>query len=200
MRTLCLASKSPRRIELLENAGFVFETFPIEISENLKENLRLDDALMDLARRKAGHLLDSGRLSKIPNFLVLACDTEVILDERVFGKPTTIEENLHFLRLLSGKTHDVKTALCLVDGPSKKVVSEITTTRISFEKLSEPAIKAYVTSQHPLDKAGGYGIQELPPGFVRSMDGPLDNVVGLPVARLERIIKENGWQIPRRKP
>ncbi|HEX4925906.1 MAG TPA: Maf family protein [Bdellovibrionales bacterium] len=199
MRRLILASQSPRRRELLERAGFEFQTFPVEISEKLKQNLSLDDALMDLARRKAGHLIDSGRLSKIPDFLVLASDTEVIFDNKTLGKPATIEENVSFLRLLSGQTHDVKTAVCLWDGPSRKAVTGLCTTRISFENLSENQINAYVTSKRPLDKAGGYGVQELPPGFVRAIDGPLDNVIGLPVQLVERMLSENGWQVQRRR-
>ena len=154
---------------------------------------------MDLARRKASELVGSGRLSKVPDFLVLSSDTEVILDKKIFGKPHSFEENCEFLRLLSGQTHQVKTALCLWDGPTGKVVTGISTTKIAFEHLSEAQIKAYVTSQRPLDKAGGYGIQELPDGFVREIVGPLDNVVGLPMDLLERLLSENGWQVHRGK-
>ena len=199
MRTLVLASQSSRRRLLLEKAGFEFEVYPVEISENLKENLRLDDALMDLARRKARHLIDSGKLSKIQDFLVLASDTEVISEGRVFGKPQSLEQNQEFLALLSGKTHDVKTALCLWDGVTGRVVFHLETTKITFENLSPPLINAYVTSHRPLDKAGGYGIQELPPGFVRLIVGSVENVIGLPIDAVERILVENGWQVSRRK-
>lgn len=198
IRKLILASQSPRRRELLEKAGFKFETLSVKISEIIKENLSLDDALMDLARRKASELVDSGRLSKIPDFLVLSSDTEVILDGKIFGKPVSFEENCNMLRLLSGKTHDVKTAVCLWDGPTGKISLDLCTTKITFESLSERMISDYVTSLRPLDKAGGYGIQELPDGWVRKIDGPVDNVVGLPIETVERMLRENGWIVGRR--
>ncbi|MEQ1876119.1 MAG: Maf family protein [Bdellovibrionia bacterium] len=198
-RTLILASQSPRRRELLEKAGFEFQTLSVKISENLKENLSLDEALKDVARRKASELVGSGRLSKVPDFLILSSDTEVILDGKVFGKPLSVEEACTMLRLLSGKTHDVKTALCFWDGPTGKVVTDLCTTQITFESLDPNAITAYVTSKRPLDKAGGYGLQELPREWVRLVEGPRDNVVGLPVEMVERILSENGWLIHRRK-
>ena len=198
-RTLILASQSPRRRELLEKAGFEFQTLSVKISEILKENLSLDEALKDLARRKASELVGSGRLSEIPDFLILSSDTEVILDGKVFGKPSSVEENCNMLRLLSGKTHDVKTALCFWDGPTGRVVTDLCTTRITFESLDDLRINAYVTSKRPLDKAGGYGLQELPREWIRSIEGPRDNVVGLPVEMVERILSENGWVVRRGK-
>jgi septum formation protein len=200
MRTLVLASQSPRRHEILSRAGFLFHTLSVEISEILNENLSLNEALMDLARRKAEALLRSGKLAKDEPYLILSADTEVILGSRVLGKPKTLSENEEYLRLLSGQMHFVKTAVCFFDTTSMKVVTAIDTTEIEFSKVSQDEIHTYVQSKKPLDKAGGYGIQEIPNNFVASMKGSLENVIGLPIVLVERVLRENGWQIPRRSP
>jgi septum formation protein len=201
MLTLILASQSPRRRDLLMNAGFQFHISSLEISEILNENLSLDDALMDLARRKSDAIIDSGKLANFEKFLVLTADTVVVLDNEVIGKPSNLDDAMAKLRRLSGRKHIVKTAIHLVEcSPAPlKNDSRVETSEVFFKKLSEEEIQNYVQTAKPLDKAGAYGIQDLPKGFITGINGNLDNVMGLPVKLVEEILIKNGWQVPRSK-
>ncbi len=201
MLTLILASQSPRRRDLLTKAGFCFHTYSLEISEILSENLSLDDALMDLARRKSAAIIDSGKLAKFDKFLVLSADTVVVVDTDVIGKPLNLEDAKQKLRLLSGRKHIVKTAIHLVEcSPSpRKSESSLETSEVFFKKLTEEEIENYVQTAKPLDKAGAYGIQDIPKGFITRINGNLDNVMGLPVKLVEEILSRNGWEVPRSK-
>ena len=201
MLTLILASQSPRRRDLLLKAGFQFHTHSIEISEILNENLSLDDALMELARQKSEAIIDSGKLAKFDKFLVLTADTVVIIDNEVIGKPVDLEDAKQKLRRLSGRKHIVKTAVCLVEClPSpRKSDSAVEISEVTFKKLSEEEIEGYVKGAKPLDKAGAYGIQDLPKGFITLIHGNLDNVMGLPVKLVEEMISRNGWEVLRGK-
>lgn len=200
MHQLVLASQSPRRKELLEKAGFEFHTLTVEVSEILEKNLTLEDALMALARKKSQALLDSGKLAKLKNFLVLSGDTVVVLGERVLGKPESKAQAIEFLSDLSGQTHRVITAVSLV---AAEDVSHFATgfcvTKVSFRALSTTEIHDYVATGEPMDKAGAYAIQGLAKNFVVSVDGPLDNVVGLPVDLVNKLMRDNGWTVGRRK-
>ena len=198
MQTLVLASQSPRRRDLLEKAGFEFMVSHVKVSEILEENINLDDALMRLALQKAQALVDSDNSLKSKDILVLSADTMVIFNSQALGKPENFEEAKQFLRLLSGQTHQVKTAICLWSLQSGVIDTAVETTQVTFKKFSEKEIENYVHTKKPLDKAGAYGIQELPEGFVVSVVGPLDNVIGLPVETVERILKKHGWNIHRR--
>jgi septum formation protein len=204
MLTLILASQSPRRRDLLENSGFQFETHTMEISEIINENLSLDDALMALARQKAEAVVSSDKLLKCRDFLVLSADTVVVLDGEVIGKPKDIEDAQLKLRRLSGRGHIVKTAVCmmeLTDARSEpiQVDSAVATSEVFFKNLSLDEIKNYVTTYKPLDKAGAYGVQEMPKGYILRVEGSLDNVMGLPVKLVEELLEKNGWVVPRRK-
>lgn len=197
MKTLVLASQSPRRKQLLQKAGFKFQTLSVEISEKLNKNLNLDDALMDLARQKAVALIDSGKLLNLKDFLILSADTEVVLEQRVFGKPKNSYEAFEMLRLLSGKIHAVKTAICIWNSTSGEFVTDISTTLVEFNELSDDEINAYINACKPFDKAGGYGLQELPTHFVKQVNGFLDTVVGLPVKLVEELLEKKKWYVDR---
>lgn len=200
MRTLVLCSNSPRRKQLLENAGFEFHVLTSQLSEILDKNLTIDDALMELARSKAKAVLDNPKILELKDILLLSADTEVILDGIIFGKPSTRGQAIDFLRRLSSRTHDVKTAVCCWDLNSKKIISEVETSKVTFRELTKVEISEYVATGDPMDKAGGYGIQGTAKNFITSVDGAWDNVMGLPVERVNRILKQNGWQISRKKP
>lgn len=197
MKLLILASQSPRRKELLERAGFEFQALPIEVSEILEKNLTLEDALMALAEKKAKACVESGKLAKFQEYLVLAGDTVVVLENEVLGKPSSTQQAVEFLNKLSDKTHRVITAVCLVDEVGL-VARDFAETKIKFRKLSAIEIEEYVQSGEPMDKAGAYGIQGLASKFVEKMEGPYDNVVGLPVEVVQRLIQENGWHVSKR--
>lgn len=181
---LVLASESPRRRELLKNAGFQFTVHPSKISETLEENLTIDEQILDIARKKTWTSVRSLSPTKALPRLVLGADTMVVLDNRPLGKPEGPEEALRTLRLLSGRSHWVKTAVCLVPENSQNEKSWIETTQVTFRSLSEAEIQAYVQTGEALDKAGSYGIQGGAGQFVEQVLGSYTNVVGLPMESL----------------
>jgi septum formation protein len=197
MNRLVLASQSPRRSELLSRAGFQFTVSSIQISEIPDENLNLDAQIQDLARQKAEACLNSGKVLKGQGNLVLSADTVVILDDQILGKPLDRRENRQLLERLSGRRHRVITAVCLVEVDTGKRAVSHETSWITFRVLSEAEIDEYVSIGDGLDKAGGYGIQGEAGRFVENLEGPMDNVIGLPVALVEKLIKENGWNVDR---
>lgn len=199
MHTLVLASQSPRRRELLSKAGFEFEVASVEISEIPKENLSLHEQIEGIARDKAEALVESPKLPKSEHILVLSADTVVVIDGQILGKPRDLSESESHIRRLSGRTHQVITGVCLWDLSTDKKVVTHETADVTFRKLSDEEIRSYVDSRDGMDKAGAYGIQSVGKTFISDLKGSLDNVMGLPVALVERLVKENGWQISRRK-
>lgn len=198
MKQLVLASQSPRRKELLEKAGFRFEVLSIEISEIPNENMSLEDQIKDLAWQKAKALVDSGKLMKSQEKLVLAADTVVVLDQKIMGKPRDLDESRSHICRLSGRTHRVVTAICLWDLGSQKFETAAEWSDVTFRKLTESEIEEYVGSRDGMDKAGAYGIQGPGRALVERLDGNFDNVMGLPVSLVERLLNKNGWIIDRR--
>ena len=194
-RTLVLASQSPRRKELLGKTGISFTTFSVQVSEFLNENLNLDDAIMEIARQKAMAVLEPIKSLNLLNILVLSSDTLVILDGKVLGKPLDQGQAFEFLRRLSGRTHEVKTSICFFDTVTKRAISEIESSFVTFRDLTDKEIKDYISTGDPMDKAGAYGIQGRAKEFIVRLEGELDNVMGLPVKRVLRVIKENNWSI-----
>ncbi len=197
-RRLVLASQSPRRKELLERAGFQFTVLSIQISEIPDENLNLQDQIEDLALKKALACLNSGKLAKGQNNLILSSDTVVVLDGQILGKPLDRSENRQMLERLSGQKHSVITGVCLLDMDTGKTVLDHSISEIFFRPLSEGEVSEYVSSGDGLDKAGGYGIQGAAGRFVEKLEGPMDTVIGLPVALVEKLLMENGWNVDRR--
>jgi septum formation protein len=210
MHQLILASQSPRRRTLLEQAGFPFHTFPVKVSENLEKNLILDDQILAISRSKAEAAFNEYKPLNSGPFLFLSADTLVVLDGTPLGKPKDSTEATSFLLQLSGKWHSVKTAITLVEafahnlsqnetagGALKKVktAEAITTTLVQFRELTEVEIANYVHSGEPMDKAGAYGIQGEAGKFVNQTDGPIDNVIGLPIETLRKMLKENSWTL-----
>ncbi len=196
---LVLASQSPRRRELLSAAGFEFDLSPTQISEIPDENLNLEGQIRALACQKAEACLKSGKVAKGQGNLILSADTVVVLDGQILGKPDDRRENEHYLRLLSGRTHCVITSVALLDVDTGRMAVGHETSWITFRTLTDDEIAAYVASGEGLDKAGGYGIQGSAGAFVSEVKGPYDNIVGLPVALVEKLLKENNWDVDRRK-
>ncbi|MBX9766690.1 MAG: Maf family protein [Bdellovibrionales bacterium] len=194
-RELVLASQSPRRRELLEKAGFRFLVRSMKISETLDENLNLNAAIQDLARQKARALIESGTLTPGVPYLVLASDTLVILDGDVLGKPESAAQAEEFLGRLSGRPHEVKTSVYFEDLVSGVSLSQIETSKVTFRVLLPQEIREYVASGEPMDKAGAYGIQGPGGKFIAHLDGNLDNVMGLPIDLVKKMIQEGGWTV-----
>nr|WP_295900109.1 Maf family protein [uncultured Bdellovibrio sp.] len=190
MTPLVLASESPRRRALLKEAGFNFDVVPVKVSEIPNKNLNVNDQILDIARRKAREafrVLKSGRTS---SFTVLAADTEVIFGGGPLGKPQDRDDAYRILRLLSGHFHEVITAVCIIDSETQKELSQFEITQIYFKNLTDEEIWTYIDTGEPMDKAGAYGIQGGGGKFVDRIEGPFDNVVGLPIDLVRKMLSE----------
>lgn len=179
---LVLASASPRRQELLQIITPDFTVDPADIDEGVADSLPAETRPAFLAREKA---LAVAR--RRPGELVLGCDTGVLVGSEMLGKPSSEEEAAAMLRRLSGCTHRVVTGCCLAQNALCWTFS--CTTRVTFYDLSEERIAEYVATPEPYDKAGGYGIQGAGAVLVRSIEGDYNNVVGLPVSALARVLR-----------
>lgn len=187
VRRLVLASQSPRRRQILTISGYDFDILPSQISEIPDENLNLTSQIRQLAADKAEACLKMGKYAPGQGILVLASDTVVVLRDQILGKPKDEKEARSFLRRLSGSTHDVITAVSLIDVETGRRLQDHAITRVTFRKLSDEQIDAYVATGDPLDKAGAYGIQSaLASDFIESFEGDYDTVVGLSMAVVEK--------------
>jgi septum formation protein len=196
IKTLILASQSPRRSEILKNAHYFFIPFPVYVSEIPQKNLSLDHQIIDIARRKAEACVTLfPDLS--PHHLILASDTMVCIDHIALGKPENEKQAFEYLSSLQGRSHDVKTAVVLYDHENKNWVSHIETTQVYFKSMTSSDIWDYIKTQEPMDKAGAYAIQGLGGKFVEKISGEFNNVVGLPLQALEKLFTINQWQIQR---
>ncbi len=192
---IILASGSPRRHELLKRAEVPFTVLVSEVDESLEPDLlaRPEEAAKKLAERKAGAAVQ--QVLGVPDYVgaaaVIGADTMVVCNGRIFGKPVDEDDARRMLRQLSGRTHEVITAVSvwLISARSVEDVSlgfrTLTeTSRVTFRELSDEDIEYYVATGEPMDKAGAYGIQGEAGKFVARVDGDFDNIVGLPVDRL----------------
>ncbi|HUM06200.1 MAG TPA: Maf family protein [Terriglobales bacterium] len=184
---LVLASASPRRQELLRNAGVAFEVQPADIAEDPLPGEGAKACAERLAREKAEAI---ARLR--PNNPVLGADTVVVIDGQVLGKPTDPADAARMLRLLSGRTHQVITGVCLVVGDQRSVASE--TTSVTMSEISEKEIAGYIAHGEPMDKAGAYAIQGIASRWIPRIEGDYSNVVGLPVTLVWRLLRDAGMK------
>ncbi len=198
MYELWLASQSPRRRELLENAGYLFHVHPVKISENIEENVNPEGAIIAIAKAKADAVVRLHKLSKIQKILVLAADTMVIVDDRLLGKPRNPDQALEFLRLLSGRKHRVVTAIVLLNIETGETFEGADSTDVEFRKLDESEMAGYAATNEPYDKAGGYAYQGQARRFVASIYGSPSNVIGLPLELLEKTLQARGWHVRRK--
>ncbi len=181
---MILASQSPRRIELMQEAGYAFDVVPADIDESPLPNETPLELVERLAADKAELVAQTAAQA---DEIVIAADTIVAIDGEKLGKPANEAEATAMLKRLSGRSHQVATGVCIIKG--EEVRSFTTITEVTFYDLTEEEIEAYVTSGEPMDKAGAYGIQGKGGRMlVRSIKGDFYNVVGLPVARLKRAI------------
>lgn len=185
--TLILASASPRRQELLRNAGIEFTVQPAYIPETRQPHESPPDYARRLASEKARHIFREFSKSD-PGVIVLGADTVVVIDNQVLGKPENQSEAASMLRKLSGKTHQVISAICFAYAKGERVAHEIT--KVDMNEISEEQIKTYVASGEPMDKAGAYAIQGSASKWIPRIEGCYFNVVGLPVARVWQLLQE----------
>lgn len=183
---LFLASKSPRRRELLEKAGIPFEVRGVEVDETARPREAAAGYVKRLARDKA---LVAGR--DVPSgSLVLGADTVVVTGGRLLGKPKDEADAARMLSVLSGGTHFVLTGVCVVRAPDEVLAAQYEATTVRFKPMSNVVIQDYVRSGEPLGKAGAYAIQGAAAKFIERVDGNTDNVIGLPVALVRKILAE----------
>jgi septum formation protein len=186
--TLFLASQSPRRSELLTQMGVVFDVLDASIDETPAADEPALDYVRRVAREKAGAGLM--QVAAVPGALVLGADTEVVLDGAVFGKPADADDAARMLHALSGRTHQVISAVALVAaGREAEVVS---VSDVTFAELTEVDIAAYVASGEPFGKAGAYAIQGRGAGLISHLSGSYSGVMGLPVYETMRLLRGFG--------
>lgn len=178
-----LASASPRRKQLLSRIFSDFEICPSSADETVPKTVRSYEYAEYLAVKKAEDIAEKNK-----NSLVIGCDTVVISGNNILGKPQNRNDAYDMIKMLSGKKHQVMTGICLcLNGKS---ISFSCRTDVEFYNLSESEIQEYISSDEPYDKAGAYGIQGAGGLFVKRIDGDFYNVMGLPVAELNRRIKQ----------
>jgi septum formation protein len=189
---LILASASPRRAEILSDAGIAFDVFPVHVDETPLSGESAEEMCRRLAEAKARVAVARLGATSEP-VIVVAADTTVEIDAEILGKPASPEEAREMLRRLSGRTHRVLTALSLVSLPDGAMRSDLESTAVYFSTLSAEDIATYVATGEPMDKAGAYAIQGRAGCFIERIEGCYFNVVGLPLARLHRNLKQLGW-------
>ncbi|HEY3585775.1 MAG TPA: nucleoside triphosphate pyrophosphatase [Myxococcaceae bacterium] len=183
---LVLASASPRRRALLEQLGIPLRIDPAHLDENVRAGEPAEGYVLRLAREKAEavHV-------RHPDATVLAADTSVVLDEAVLGKPGSADEALEMLRALSGRKHQVMTAVA-VAGKGDRLV----TAAVTFAAADEAALRWYVSTGEPMDKAGAYAVQGIGGFLVERIEGSHSAVVGLPLVETVALLRESGYLLP----
>ena len=195
---MILASQSPRRIELMREAGYDVRVIPADIDETPFDDEAPLTLVERLARAKAAAVAAE---HAEPNELTIAADTIVTFDGKILGKPANEDEARTMLHELSGRTHQVATGVCIVRAGDTRAphaaesLSFVDVTDVTFYELSDEQIEHYVASGEPMDKAGAYGIQGRGALFVAHLDGDYFNVMGLPLCRLGQLLNELGVEL-----
>ena len=187
---LYLASKSPRRRELLEKLGVPFEVLEINIDETWNGKENPGDYVVRLALEKAR----DGRNSVREGDCVVAADTEVVLDNRVLGKPDDEEHAVRMLELLSGRTHHVLSAVAVIRDAEHWTLS---TSSVSFKPITQEERREYCRSGEPQDKAGAYAIQGQAAAFITRLEGSFSGVMGLPLEETMELLRNVGINLKR---
>ncbi len=189
---LVLASQSPRRVELMADAGYEFETLPVDVVESHDPTLSPESLTIENATLKA---VAGARLR--PDALVIGADTLVYLDGAPLGKPRDMIEAVSMLRRLSGHAHHVCTGVALARSGGAGLRTFAVISHVVFKKLTDEIIHAYYARVHPLDKAGAYAIQEHGDSIVDHTEGSWSNIVGLPMERLREELAAEGVEAGR---
>lgn len=182
--SIVLASASPRRQELLKNAGVEFVVKPANIPE-VRHHGEAAQAFAERMAREKAHAVFAGTT----NEYVLGADTIVVVDDLVLGKPEDEQDAASMLRLLSGRKHQVITGVCLLGNGFEDVRSE--TTAVHFATLSDSDLRGYIATGEPMDKAGAYAIQGAASRWILKIEGDYSNVVGLPIALVLQMLREH---------
>jgi len=182
-----LASGSPRRRQLLSEAGYEFETISPPVTEIAHAWLTIRELTIWNAARKATRVSATA-----PDAVVLAADTLVALDGEVLGKPSDLKEATRIVRRLAGRAHEVWTAVCIHHAGLRRSHNFYEMSRVHFRRLDESAIRSYLAKIDPLDKAGAYAAQGHGQEIIKRIDGSYSNVVGLPMEKTKRALRSFG--------
>lgn len=183
---LYLASQSPRRAQLLEQLGLRFGVLQVDVPERREAGESAENYVRRVAREKAG----AGLLQVMssPGAVVLGADTEVVRDDEVFGKPADAHDAARMLRRLAGCTHRVLSSVCVLTGGSERQILQVS--EVTFGSLSDDDIAAYVRTEEPMGKAGGYAIQGRAAAFVHHLSGSFSGVMGLPLFETAQLLRD----------
>ena len=186
---MILASNSKRRQEILRDMGFNFKVLTADIEE-ISDKKEISEMILDIAEKK----LDKIAKENVNEF-VLAADTVVELEGRIFGKPKSREEAESFLKTLSGKTHKVITAYVFKNISKNIVIKDVVISKVKFYDLDDETIKWYLDTDEPFDKAGAYGIQGQGRVLVEKIEGDYFAIMGFPVSNFLKNLRKNGYKI-----
>ena len=186
---MILASNSKRRQEILRDMGFNFKVLTADIEE-ISDKKEISEMILDIAEKK----LDKIAKENVNDF-VLAADTVVELEGRIFGKPKSREEAESFLKTLSGKTHKVITAYVFKNISKNIVIKDVVISKVKFYDLDDETIKWYLDTSEPFDKAGAYGIQGQGRALVERIEGDYFAIMGFPVSNFLKNLRKNGYKI-----
>jgi septum formation protein len=186
---LILASGSPRRTEILRNAGFEFEAHATDADESrrARESAATYVRRIAIAKARAAAEKFAGKGGRT---IVIGADTVVLANDKILGKPSDVKDARRMLRLLSGKTHRVLTGVAVLSLPDGAERHHVETTRVRFRKMSNAEIDDYIVTGEPFGKAGAYAIQGIGGRYITQIDGCYFNVVGLPLARLCKLLAQ----------
>lgn len=187
MGKIILGSSSPRRADILKKLKLDFEIIPSSYVEPHDKTDFSYAYVENLAYNKALYV---AREHQNENYLIIGADTIVVIDNKILGKPSDYSEAKQMLQNLSDKTHFVVTSVAVINSKDLAYNVKSTTTYVTFNKLTNEQIEYYIENYKPFDKAGSYGIQELPEGFVKEVNGELDNVIGLPSKTVLELIQK----------
>lgn len=191
MPKITLASASPRRRELLDQIGVDYDVLPVDIDESIHANEKDADFVTRLALEKA----QAGFIRQGTEQPVLGSDTIVVLNHHILGKPETRDDAVAMLSALSGKQHQVMTAVAMVD--VRQQACSLNISQVSFRSISKSEIDAYWATGEPADKAGAYGIQGMAAQFIKNIDGSYSGVMGLPLFETAQLLEKFGIQLLR---
>ncbi|MCR4881739.1 MAG: Maf family protein [bacterium] len=186
MTKIILASASPRRKELLSKIGLEFEVIPSNYDEKIQDNIFTYEKIETLAKNKA---IDVAQRITEPA-VIIAADTVVVLDGKILGKPHSKQDAEEMIKSLSGKTHEVITSIAMINTKTGKTLVKSTSTEVTFRKIEPEEIEAYINTDEPYDKAGAYAAQGLAAIFIEKINGCFNNVVGISVFEVNRMLKE----------
>ena len=186
---LILASASPRRAEILRDAGIPFT----QLSSAVDETLFPEESPQDHVQRLASAKAELVAARAVGPAIIIAADTVVTLEGHIFGKPRSSDDARHMLEKLSGRTHSVVTGVTLIRLPDAERITFVESTLVHFATISAEEISRYLATNEPYDKAGAYAIQGRAGRYISRIEGCYFNVVGLPLARLQHALNELGW-------